>query len=82
MDEALRSLIRRKLDSGRLPHDSITKVWSGPSAGETCRACDTILSMDQLVMEGTTLDDGRHAWQFRCFQIWDSERRGRLGIVN
>lgn len=84
MDEALRSLIRRKLDSGRLPDDTITKVWSSPSAGETCHACDAILSVDQLVMDGTTLGSGRHAWQFhvRCFQIWDSERRARLGIVN
>ena len=84
MDEALRSLIRRKLENGRLPHDRITRVWSSPSAGETCRACDTILSTDQLVMEGTTLAAGKRAWQFhvRCFQIWDVERRARLGIVN
>ena len=75
--EALRLLIQRKVRDGRLPHDTITKVWSSPSAGETCRACDTILSMDQLVMEGTTLTTGRRALQFhvQCFQIWDSERR-------
>src|SRR5207237_6031271 len=46
--------IQRKIRDGRLPHDGITKVWSSPSAGETCDACDTILAKDQLVMEGET----------------------------
>jgi len=69
--------IQRKIRDGRLPHDGITKVWSSPSAGETCDACDTILAKDQLVMERTTRAPGRRALQFhvRCFQIWDSERR-------
>ncbi len=72
--EVLRLLIQRKVRDGRLPHDSITRVWSSASDNETCVACDTILAKEQLVMEGTT---GRRALQFhvRCFQIWDSERR-------
>src|SRR5438309_11035158 len=52
--ESLRLLIQGKIRDGRLPHDGITKVWSSPSAGETCDACDTILAKDQLVMEGET----------------------------
>ncbi|PYN83883.1 MAG: hypothetical protein DMD96_00625 [Candidatus Rokuibacteriota bacterium] len=75
--ETLRLLIRQKIQNGRLPHDSITRVWSSPSDGETCDACDTILSKEQLLMEGTTLAPGRRPFQFhvRCFQIWDHERR-------
>jgi hypothetical protein len=75
--ESLRLLIRRKLRDGRLPHDGLKKVWSSPSDGETCNACDTILSKDQLVMEGVTVDLGRRPLQLhvRCFQIWDHERR-------
>ncbi len=57
--ESLRLFIRRKLGDGRLPHDGIKRVWSSPSDGETCDACDTVLSKDQLVMEGVTLDLGR-----------------------
>ena len=74
--EVLRLLIQRKVRGGRLPHD-ITRVWSSPSDKEMCVACDTILSKEQLVMEGTTLRSGRRALQFhvRCFQVWDSERR-------
>jgi hypothetical protein len=41
--EALRSLIRRKLQDGRLPHEGIKRIWSSPSDGETCEACDTVL---------------------------------------
>ena len=75
--ESLRLLIQRKIRDGRLPHDGMKKVWSSPSAGETCNACDTIVAMDQLVMEGVTLDLGRRPIQLhvRCFQIWDHERR-------
>lgn len=57
--ESLRLIIRRKLQNGRLPHDGIRKVESSPSAGETCDACDAIVAMDQLLMEGITLDLGR-----------------------
>jgi hypothetical protein len=75
--ESLRLLIQRKIRDGRLPHDGIKKVWSSPSAGETCDACDAIVAMDQLLMEGITLDLGRKPLQLhvRCFQMWDHERR-------
>ena len=75
--ESLRVLIRRKLQDGRLPHDGIRKVWSSPGAGETCGACDAILAMEQLLMEGVTLDLARRPLQLhvRCFQMWDHERR-------
>jgi hypothetical protein len=75
--EVLRLLIQRKVRDGRLPHGSISRVWSSASDNETCVACDTILAKEQLVMEGTTVRSGRRALQFhvRCFQVWDSERR-------
>lgn len=75
--EALRSLIRRKLQDGRLPHDRITRVWSNPSSGETCNACETVLAPGQSLMEGITLDVGRRPFQMhvRCFQVWEHEQR-------
>jgi len=75
--ESLRLLIRRKLQDGRLPHDGIKKVWSSGSDGERCDGCDAILSKDQMLMEGVTMDLGRRPLQLhvRCFQIWDHERR-------
>jgi hypothetical protein len=75
--ESLRLLSRRKLQNGRLPNDGIKKVWSSRSDGETCDSCDAILSKDQMLMEGVTMDLGRKPLQFhvRCFQVWDHERR-------
>src|SRR4030095_12202006 len=75
--ESLRLLILRKLRAGRLPRDGTRTVWSGPSDGETCDACDTVLAKTELLMEGATLDLGRRPLQLhvRCFQIWDRERR-------
>jgi hypothetical protein len=47
------------------------------SDGERCDGCDAILSNDQMLMEGVTMDLGRRPLQLhvRCFQIWDHERR-------
>jgi hypothetical protein len=75
--ESLRILIQRKIRDGRLPHDGITQVWSSRSDGERCDGCDAILSKDQMLMEGVTMDLGRRPLQLhvRCFQIWDHERR-------
>jgi hypothetical protein len=50
------------------------RIWSSPSDGETCDACDVVLAKDQMLMGGTTLR--RHLQlHVRCFQIWDHERR-------
>ena len=75
--ESLRLLIQRKIRDERLPHDGGRRFWSGPSGGETCDACDAILSKDQLLMEGVTLDLGRRPLllHVRCFHVWDHERR-------
>jgi hypothetical protein len=75
--ESLRLLIRRKIQNGRLSHAGMRRIWSSPSDGQTCDACDVTLAKEQLLMEGITLGLGRRRFQFhvRCFQIWDHERR-------
>jgi hypothetical protein len=75
--EALRLLIRQKLEDGRLPYNHIPRVWGGPSALEMCDACETSIGEDQLVMEGISLGGGRKPLQLHviCFGIWDTERR-------
>ena len=73
---ALRSLIRDKLSDGRLPQDSIPRMWGGPSNGETCDGCDEVIGVAQFVMEGVSTDRTKTALQFHveCFHLWDSER--------
>ncbi len=50
--ERLRRLIQVKLDDGRLPHDSIPRLWGGPGNGERCDACEEIVTKPQMLMEG------------------------------
>lgn len=75
-DEPLRRLIQAKLGEGRLPQDSIPRVWGGAGNGETCDACEQIITKVQFVMEGISTTGGAGI-QFHvlCFQIWDSERQ-------
>ena len=76
--EALRLLIRQKLQDGRLPLNSMPRFWGGPADGEVCDACDKPITKEQLVMEGiaSTLRDKKPVqFHVRCFHIWDHERR-------
>ena len=40
MNDAIRALIRDKLNDGRLPLNSVLRLWGGPADGEVCDACD------------------------------------------
>ena len=73
--EALRLLIREKLEDGRLPHEGISRVQSGPADGQKCDVCEGRITMAQFVVTGTILA-GRGSIQLhvQCFQIWDDER--------
>jgi hypothetical protein len=50
--EALRVLVRQKLVDGRLPYNHIPRISGGSGDGETCDACDTLITEEELVMEG------------------------------
>jgi hypothetical protein len=81
-EQALRLLIRQKLADGRLPHDSIPRVWGGPSDGETCNACGESVTKPALIMEGIALGGTAPLrLHVQCFYMWDGERRGPDGVV-
>ena len=75
--DVLRQLIRDKLEDGRLPYNSIPRVWGGKGDGEICDACEERVTPAQLVMEGVSTDMVKRAVQFHvgCFYLWDVERR-------
>ena len=73
--KALRLLIRAKLADGRLPHDSIPRVWGGPGAGEACDACEEIIRKPQMEMEGIGTGGCGIQMHVECFYMWDQERR-------
>ena len=61
--DTLRLSIRDKLKHGRLPYNSIPRVWGGPGNNEVCDGCDQIVTQDQFVMEGISLAGGRRPLQ-------------------
>jgi hypothetical protein len=76
--EALRLLIRSELDDGRLPYDSMPRFWGGAGDGEQCDVCDTLITKEQLVLEGiASVLSNKKPVRFlvACFYAWDAERR-------
>jgi hypothetical protein len=73
----LRALIRTKLADGRLPSETMPRVWGGPGNGERCDACEEIITSQELIMEGSAAEGSRSLVQLHveCFYIWDTERR-------
>jgi hypothetical protein len=77
--ESLRLLIQRKIRDGRLPHDSITKIWSSPRAGETCDACERLLAETHLVMTAPSMADKTFAkLHADCYVLWNAELNGAM----
>lgn len=73
-DQALRLLIQSKLSDGRLPHNSIPRIWGGSGNGETCDACEETISKNQFVMEGVGTEGGGVQLHVKCFYMWETER--------
>jgi hypothetical protein len=70
--EALRLLIREKLQDGRLPHERISRVQSFPADGEKCDACEKLITVAEFVVTGITLAGwGSIQLHVQCFQLWD-----------
>jgi hypothetical protein len=75
-EHSLLLMIRQKLTDGRLPFNSIPRVWGGPGRGETCDACEGDISKEEFVIEGISLAAGRKPLQLHveCFYLWERER--------
>jgi hypothetical protein len=75
MDDAIRTLIRRKLHDGRLPLNSLSRFWGGPADGEVCDVCDKPITKQQLVLQGiASLDKKPILFHVLCFELWNDER--------
>jgi hypothetical protein len=82
--EAVRQIVRRRLVSGELPQDSITRFWGGRARGEECDACGERIGPTQIIIEAVSTQTSQGI-QFHvgCFHVWDQERdpSGRLDHV-
>jgi hypothetical protein len=74
-EQVLRELIRTKIEDGRLPKMSPPRVWGGSGRGETCAACETTITNEQLAVEGVPVaaDGSISILHVRCFHIWNRE---------
>lgn len=74
--QMLRRLIRAKLSDGRLASNPIPHVWGGVGAGETCDACEEIITPADFVFGGGSAAEGSPEIQMHvtCFKIWEVER--------
>ena len=59
---------------GRLPMESMPRVWGGPANGEKCDACDEKVEKAQVVIEGQTEQGRLVFFHPRCFYVWQGER--------
>ena len=73
-DPNLRPLIKAKLDDGALPHEGILYVYGKRGSGESCDACEQIITDLQLLMEGLGPNVSGVRFHLKCFHIWDAER--------
>ena len=82
--EAIRQIVRRRLVSGELPQDRITRFWGGHAHGEECDACGERIRADQIIIEAiSTRTDQGIQFHVGCFHVWDQEREpsGRLDSI-
>jgi hypothetical protein len=91
-DAALRLLVRRKLDDGRLPLDLTKTIAVGNGSGNSCLACDQTITAEQVEYQAfgprygpaLRLHWGCHVvWQLECIERmrkqWRSRRNETLG---
>ena len=70
-------IVKAKLADGRLPHDDSTpRLWGGMGKGQTCAACEQIITSSEFLME-SVISRGVSDLKFhvRCFYVWDALRR-------
>jgi hypothetical protein len=74
--QRLMKIIQAKLNDGRLPHNSIPRIWGGPGNGESCDACEVAVTPPEFIMEGIAAEGGGGVqFHVRCFYLWDALRR-------
>jgi hypothetical protein len=74
--EILRRLIRSKLADGRLPQNSIPRLWGGAGTGETCDACEESSPRRSLSWKGSARREAK-AFSF----TWDASTSGTRSVA-
>jgi hypothetical protein len=78
--EAIRDLIRTKLQTGRLPRDGTARAFGRPGNWQKCAACESTMAKPLLMMEIYPQTGERNCLRLHgaCYTLWKEERRERL----
>jgi len=72
--EAIRVLIRAKMQDGRLPRDRGPQAFGHPGNLENCGACGRVLRTSRLMMEVRKSTTG-FFFHGDCYLLWIEEQR-------
>jgi hypothetical protein len=74
--EALRLLIRQKLQDARLPRGSNPRAFGRPGNWQKCVACEETMHKALLMMDVYPLTNGKVVrFHGDCYALWNEERR-------
>lgn len=73
--DAIRDLIRTKLQADRLPRDSTPRVFGRPGNWQKCAACEETLAKPLLMMEVYPANGKVVRFHHDCYTLWNEERR-------
>jgi hypothetical protein len=78
--EAIRDLIRTKLQTGRLPRDSTRRAFGRPGNWQKCDACGETMAKALLMMEIYPQTSERKPLRLHgdCYTLWNEEMRELL----
>jgi hypothetical protein len=75
--EAIRVLVRSKLQDGRLPQEGAARICGAPGIGELCGACESRIDESQLAMVvPLRAHETFITLHADCYTLWNAERNG------
>ena len=76
--EAIRLLIRQKLQDGRLPRGSAPRAFGRPGNWQKCAACEETMANALRMIEVYSLTSDKKSIRFHgdCHAMWNREQRG------
>ena len=74
--QAIRDLIRTKLQANRLPRDRTSRAFGRPGNWQKCDACEVTMAKALLMMEVYPPTNNKVVrFHGECYTLWNEERR-------
>ena len=79
-EQALRTLARAEMETGRLPKHGPERIWGGPGGGAPCALCGKTIGNEEMEFELQFSSNEDPRWgsyhvHVPCFAAWELERR-------